>query len=125
MPRIGVGLKEVNLVSRVVTLSSVDVEGLDLKAVRDKQEQIDLLGADQEAGGRAGARRPPRRPPRASRLPPRPPPLGPRALPLRHRRPRRPTPGYKITVEKVTLKGSATFTDESVSSPPTVLKIAA
>src|SRR5262249_61506743 len=31
--------------------------------------------------------------------------------------------GYKITIEKVALKGSATFTDESVSSPPTVLKI--
>src|SRR5260370_3834305 len=38
-----------------------------------------------------------------------------------------PTPpadaGHKIAVEKVTLKGSATFTAEAISSPPTVLKI--
>ena len=34
-------------------------------------------------------------------------------------------PEYKITVEKVALKGAATFTDESVSAPPTVLKLSA
>ncbi len=66
VPRIAVGLKEVNLVSRVVTISSVDIEGLDLKAVRDKQEQIDLLeltkkpeAARRLAGGVPRSRRPP------------------------------------------------------------------
>ena len=55
VPRIAVGLKEVNLVSRVVTVSSVDIEGLDLKAVRDKQEQIDLLELTKKPGESAAA----------------------------------------------------------------------
>jgi len=118
VPRIGVGLKEVNLVSRVVTLSSVDAEGLDLRAVRNKQEQIDLLelakkpassdslGSPSAASRKAAAAAPaaPGRPAASAGKPPA-------------------DAGYKITVEKVTLKGSATFTDEAISSPPTVLKI--
>ena len=44
VPRIAVGLKEVNLVSREVAIATVDIECVDLKAVRDKQERIDLLG---------------------------------------------------------------------------------
>jgi hypothetical protein len=121
VPSIAVGLKEVNLVSHVVTLSSVDIEGLDLKAVRDKQEQIDLLeltkkpaGAAAPAPAASGKPAPAAKPPAAGAAgaPAPSPPAAPADA------------GYKITVEKVTLKGSATFTDESVSSPPTVLKIA-
>ena len=124
VPRIAIGLKEVNLVSRVVTLSSVDIEGLDLKAVRDKQEQIDLLELTKKP---AGAPSPAAPAPAASGKPApaaKPPAAGAAGAPA-------PSPpaapadaGYKITVEKVTLKGSATFIDESVSSPATVLKIA-
>src|SRR6266481_4093140 len=118
---LAVGLEEVNLVSHVVTLSSVDIEGLDLKAVRDKQEQIDLLeltkkpaGAAAPAPAASGKPAPAAKPPAAGAAgaPAPSPPAAPADA------------GYKITVEKVTLKGSATFTDESVSSPPTVLKIA-
>jgi len=113
VPRIAVEFKEVNLVSRVVTLSSVDVEGLDLKAVRDKQEQIDLLElAKKPASAPAAAGTAPSKPAPAAKAAGAPAPAPPADA------------GYKITVEKVTLKGSATFTDESISSPPTVLKIA-
>ncbi len=108
VPRIAVGLKEVNLVSRVVTVSSVDIEGLDLKAVRDKQEQIDLLELmkkpDEAATGASSSNA-----------------LGsPSAAP---RKATKPEPEYKITVEKIALKGGATFTDEAISTPATVLKL--
>ena len=116
VPRIAVGLKEVNLVSRVVTVSSVDIEGLDLKAVRDKQEQIDLLlltkkDPSNALGSPSAA---PRKAPAASPAAPTSP--APQA-------PSKPEPEYKITVEKIALKGGATFTDEAISAPPTVLKL--
>jgi len=117
VPRIGVGLKEVNLVSRVVTLSAVDIEGLDLKAVRDKQERIDLLGLAEKPGGPDSLGSPsaaPRKAPAAS--PAAPTSLAPQA-------PSKPEPEYKITVEKIALKGGATFMDEAVSTPATVLKL--
>jgi uncharacterized protein involved in outer membrane biogenesis len=123
VPRIGVGLKEVNLVSHVVTLSSVDVEGLDLKAVRDKQERIDLLDLTKKP---AAAPAPAGSAPAASSKPApvaKAPPAGAAGAPAPSAPPAADA-GYKITVEKVMVKGSATFTDESVSSPPTVLKIA-
>src|ERR1700730_11571311 len=68
VPRIAVGLKEVNLVSRVVTLSSVDIEGLDLKAVRDKQEQIDLLELTKKPAGGPCPASPPAGRPRRRRI---------------------------------------------------------
>jgi uncharacterized protein involved in outer membrane biogenesis len=110
VPRLAVGLKEVNLVSRVVTVSSIDIEGLDLRAVRDKQENIDLLAlAEKPDAAAAGAPPPP-----APRKAPGPPPPAP---------PPAQEPEYKITVERIALKGDATFTDEAISSPPTVLKL--
>jgi uncharacterized protein involved in outer membrane biogenesis len=127
VPRIAIGLKEVNLVSHVVTLSSVDVEGLDLKAVRDKQERIDLLELAQKPGGapapageggkvEGGKKVGAAGKGDATGASPSNAPGSPAAAPEQG--------AYKIAVEKVTLKGSATFTDESVSSPATVLKIA-
>jgi hypothetical protein len=110
VPRISVGLKEVNLVSREVTLSAIDIEGVDLKAVRDKQEQIDLLALAKKPEATASPGTPTSRAPAAG-APAAPPPAKPLA------------PEYKITVEKVTLKGAATFTDEAASAPPTVLKL--
>ncbi|MEX2218667.1 MAG: DUF748 domain-containing protein [Phycisphaerales bacterium] len=116
VPRIAVGLKEVNLVSRVVTISSVDIEGLDLKAVRDKQEKIDLLGlTSSNALGSPSAA------PRKATAPDARTPAAPRSTVPAPGKPSEPE--YKITVEKIGLKGAATFTDESVSSPPTVLKL--
>jgi uncharacterized protein involved in outer membrane biogenesis len=116
VPRIGVGFKEVNLVSRVVTLSAVDIEGLDLKAVRDKQERIDLLGLAEKPGGPDSLGSPSAAPRKATAAAP--------AAPSSPA-PAKPEPEYKITVEKIALKGGATFTDESVSAPPTVLKLSA
>jgi hypothetical protein len=112
VPRIGVGLKEANLVSHVVTLSAVDVEGLDLRAVRDKQEQIDLLDLTKKpeeskpASQAATARKP----------------AAPTPAPAKATAPGEST-DYKITIEKIGVKGVVTFTDESVSTPPTVLKV--
>lgn len=110
VPRIDVGLKEVNLVTRVITLSAIDVQGLDLKAVRDKQENIDLLELTKKPDRAAAAPAP-----TTARKAPAP---APAPAP-----PAKAEPELKITVEKVTLKGAATFTDESVSAPATVLKV--
>jgi len=126
VPRIGIGLKEVNLVSRQVTLSSVDVEGLDLRAVRDKQERIDLLELAKKPAGSAA--------PAASGASPSNALGSPSAAPRKATAaaPAAPSPAaqasaapaaFKIEVEKVTLKGAATFTDEAISTPPTVLKL--
>jgi uncharacterized protein involved in outer membrane biogenesis len=109
VPHIAVGLKEVNLVSRVVTISSVAIEGLDLKAVRDKQEQIDLLELTKKPGEPVAA------PGAPKKAPPGPAPTPPA--------PAKPEAEFKITVEKVALKGGATFTDEAISTPATVLKL--
>src|SRR6266850_8371522 len=117
VPRIAVGLKEVNLVSREMTIASVDIEGVDLKAVRDKQERIDLLELTKKPEDAAAAN--PAAPP-AKTTPPaaaKPAPAKPEAPPAKAE------PEVKVTVEKVTLKAAATFTDESVSTPPTVLKV--
>ncbi|MGH7349016.1 MAG: DUF748 domain-containing protein, partial [Candidatus Rokuibacteriota bacterium] len=121
VPRIEVGLKEVDLVSRVVTVSSVDIEGLDLRTVRDKQEQIDLLelaakpaSSDSLGSPSAAPRKATAAPPAAASSP---------AIAPAEPTPARAAPEYKVTVEKIALKGAATFTDESVSSPPTVLKL--
>ncbi len=123
VPRIAIGLKEVNLVSRVVTLSSVDIEGLDLRAVRDKREQIDLLDLTKKpAAASAPASSEPaaaHKPAPAAKVPA----AGAAGTPAAPAPAPPADAGYKITVEKVALKGSATFTDEAISSPPTVLKI--
>src|SRR5260370_512424 len=123
VPRIAIGLKEVNLVSRVVTLSSVEIEGRDLRAVRDKREQIDLLDLTKKpAAASAAASSEPaaaHKPAPAAKVPA----AGAAGTPAAPAPAPPADAGYKITVEKVALKGSATFTDEAISSPPTVLKI--
>jgi hypothetical protein len=118
VPRVGVGLKEVNLVSHVVTVSTVDVEGLDLRAVRDKQEQIDLMDLTKTPGGSKPAS-PPAPAPKPSPKP------VPKSDPAATNPPAATgeSPDYKITIEKIGVKGVVTFTDESVSTPPTVLKV--
>ncbi|HZP38606.1 MAG TPA: DUF748 domain-containing protein [Methylomirabilota bacterium] len=123
VPKIGIGLKEVNLVSRVVTLSTIDIEGLDLKAVRDKQQQIDLLELTKKPEGAAGGAPGRGTPPASTPAPAAKTPAGaPATAPGGGEA--KPAPDYKITIEKVALKGSATFTDEFISTPPTVLKLA-
>jgi len=115
VPRIAVGLKEVNLVSREMTIASVDIEGVDLKAVRDKQERIDLLGLAEKPASPDPLGSPSAAARKATAAPPAAP--GPPAPAAKA------GSEFKITVEKVMLKAAATFTDESVSVPPTVLKV--
>lgn len=125
VPRIGIGLKEVNLVSHVVTLSSIDVEGLDLKAVRDTQERIDLLELAQKPASSDPLGSPSAAPRKATAAPPAATkstaPVAPATPPQGETKAA--APDYKVTIEKVGVKGAVTFTDESVSTPPTVLKI--
>ncbi|HSE04610.1 MAG TPA: DUF748 domain-containing protein, partial [Methylomirabilota bacterium] len=109
VPRIVVRLKEANLVSRVVTLSSVDIEGLDLQARRDKQENIDLLELAKKPDAAVTGAPPAAAPGKAAASPPTP--------------PAEAEPELKITAEKVALKGEAAFTDESVGAAPVVLKV--
>src|SRR5206468_1375691 len=49
--RLGVGLKEFDLESREVTLSSLELTGLDAQIRRDKSGQIDLLGPFSKPAG--------------------------------------------------------------------------
>jgi hypothetical protein len=104
-------------------VSSVDIAGLDLKAVRDKQGRSicwgspepaspDALGSPSAAPRQATAASPAAASPAAPSSPA-------PAKPV----PGKPEPEYKITVEKIVLKGAATFTDEAVSAPPTLLKL--
>ena len=117
VPRIAVGLKEVNLVSHVVTLSAVDVEGLDLRAVRDKREEIDLMDlAKKPEEGKPAS-------PPAPAPKPAPKPAPTTASPPAPAAAKGESSDYKITIEKIGVKGLVTFTDESVSTPPTVLKV--
>ena len=117
VPRIGVGLQEVNLVSHVVKLSAVDVEGLDLLAVRDKQEQIDLLDLAKKPEEAKGASPP--APARKTTAAPAPA----ASKPADEAAAKSESPDYKITIDKIGVKGAVTFTDESVSTPATVLKV--
>ncbi|PYM94835.1 MAG: hypothetical protein DME04_06730 [Candidatus Rokuibacteriota bacterium] len=43
LPRLGVKVKAADLVARTVTVASVELEGLAVKAVKDAQQRIDLL----------------------------------------------------------------------------------
>ena len=122
VPRIAVGLKEVNLVSREVAISSVDIEGVDLKAVRDKQERIDLLGLAERPASPDPLGSPSAAPRQATAASPAAP-GQPGPAPAKPAPAAKAEPEFKIAVEKVTLKAVATFTDESVSTPPTVLKV--
>ena len=98
MTRLGVGLKRFDLAAREVTLSRVELSGLDVRLRRDKSGAIDLLALVAGPGGEVPS-------PKAEAVPApsAPPQPGPAPKP------------WKVGVERFTL-GSAkvTFTDESV-----------
>ena len=93
----------------------MDIEGLDLKAVRDKQLQIDLLELTKKPEDAPATGKPPAPSAKAP---------APAPAPALSTPPAKAEPEFKIAVAKVTLKGGATFTDEAVSAPPTVLRSA-
>ena len=92
--RVGVKIKDADLVARSVTLGAVEVEGLALRAVRDAYEKIDLvaLARPPEAAGAA---------PATTSSPPGPAGAAP--------------PDFKLKVEQIALrKAEFTFRDEAV-----------
>jgi len=103
LPRLTVALKEADLLTRSATLKSVEVEGLDLRAARDRAGSIDLLAL---AGGSAAAAAP-AKPAPAPAPSSRPESVAPR--------PAAAAP-FKVKLEQLTLKGGAVVvTDDAVS----------
>jgi hypothetical protein len=104
VPRLAVAIKEAIPLESVVTLAALEVEGLDLTAVRDRQGQIDLLAL-------AG---PPGVPPGPAPTPP------PAAAPVA---PPAAAAPMKILVERVALtRGRVALGDEAVA-PVTTLAL--
>jgi uncharacterized protein involved in outer membrane biogenesis len=100
MTRLGVGLKRFDLTGREVTLSKVELSGLDVRVRRDKSGAIDLLSLVAKPSGETA---PPQAEPVPAPAPAAPPPTEPAPKP------------WKVGVERFTLGAAkVTFTDESV-----------
>jgi len=105
LPRLTVAIKEADLLSRSATLTSIEADGLDLRAVRDKAGNVDLLALVSGPTDTGGARI--QQTPAAG--PPSTPAPGagsatPAAAPL------------KVTLERLTLRsGTIGVSDEAVS----------
>jgi len=116
VPRLRVKIKEADLLSRLIVISAVEIEGLQAQALRDKNGVIDLVQAftGQPAQPVKPAARPPAAPPPA--------PAKPAATsPVVEAQP---GPAFKFLLERLALtKGTASFVDESVS-PRTTLTLA-
>jgi uncharacterized protein involved in outer membrane biogenesis len=99
LARLGVGLKRFDLAGREVTLSQVELAGLDARLRRDKSGQLDLLAAVQ-GGGETGS-------PVAQ--------AEKRAPPTPTRTRGGPAPkAWAVNVERAKLGGKVAFTDETV-----------
>lgn len=100
MARLGVGLKRFDLAGREVTLSRVELSGLDARLRRDKSGAIDLLALVAGPAGEVS-------PPKAEAVPAPAPPAPLQSAPA-------PKP-WKVGVERFTLDGAkVAITDESV-----------
>ena len=107
VPRLAVAIKEAIPLESVVTLAALEVEGLDLTAVRDRQGQIDLLALA----------RPPGVPPGPAPTTP------PAAAPVASPSAAAPAAPMKILVERVALtRGRVALGDEAVA-PVTTLAL--
>jgi len=93
---VAVKIKDARPLARDVTLAAVEIDGLDLRARRDRAGRIDLEGlAEPAPASPAGVPAPSATPAAA--------PTGPSA------------PAPKITIERLVLKGVAALTDDTVS----------
>ena len=105
VPRLALGLKEADALARTLALATVDIEAMDLRAVRDVQGTIDLLGlvTAPPAGGEALT-------------------IGRAPAPRAAAAPAGEAP-WKISLDRLALsRGTATFEDRAVS-PTTVLPV--
>ena len=134
LPRLAVSLKDTAPLDGAINLASVELEGLDLTMIRNKQGQIDLLAM---AGGGAGeppakasappakASTPPAKGSAPSAKPPATPPTSSATAPTEEQRPIQVAVeraiAMNVAVERVALtKGRATFKDEAVSPANTL-----
>jgi hypothetical protein len=116
VPRLRVKIKEADLLSRLIVISTVEIEGLQAQALRDKNGVIDLVRAftGQPAQPVKPAARPPAAPPPAPATPA-------ATSPVVEAQP---GPAFKVLLERLALtNGTASFVDESVS-PRTTLTLA-
>jgi len=105
VPKLVLNVKQADALTRTVALGDVEVEGINVRAVRDAERKIDLLGLIAAA------------PTPALPVPAPPPPAHPLAEP-------RPTvsatPGWRISLDRLSLaKGAATMEDQAISPPAT------
>jgi hypothetical protein len=126
VPKLAVAIKEAMPLEGVITLASLELDGLDLKGVRDRQGQIDLLALARPPADTAPSTAPPAAtPPRAATPAPAragtTPAPGPAPAPTPAAGP--PAPAVKIAVERIALThGLVTLRDEGVS-PVTTLAV--
>ena len=99
VPRLTVRLKEADLLSRIIVVSDVEIEGLKAQALRDKNGAIDLL---QSAAAAKSEPAPPAPSPPAGKT--------------------EAGPTFKFLLERLALsKGTVTFVDEAVSPRTTLV----
>ena len=116
VPRLRVKIKEADLLSRLIVISAVEIEGLQAQALRDKNGVIDLVQAF------AGPPAQPAKP--AARQPAAPPPAPAKPAATSPVVEAQPGPAFKFLLERLALtNGTASFVDESVS-PRTTLTLA-
>jgi hypothetical protein len=116
VPRLRVKIKEADLLSRLIVISAVEIEGLQAQVLRDKNGVIDLVQAF------TGQPAPPAKP--AARPPAAPPPAPAKPAATSPVVEAQPGPPFKFLLERLALtNGTASFVDESVS-PRTTLTLA-
>jgi len=91
--RVAVKIKDARPLARDVALTAVQVDGLDLRARRDRAGRIDLLGLTESAPAAAGTAPAPAPAPAAAPA----------------------TPSPKITIDRIAVRGVAAITDETVN----------
>jgi len=116
VPRLRVKIKEADLLSRLIVITAVEIEGLQAQALRDKNGVIDLVQAF------TGPPAQPAKPAARQSAAPPPAPAKPAATsPVVEAQP---GPAFKFLLERLALtNGTASFVDESVS-PRTTLTLA-
>jgi hypothetical protein len=116
VPRLRVKIKEADLLSRLIVITAVEIEGLQAQALRDKKGVIDLVQAF------TGPPAQPAKP--AARQPAAPPPAPAKPAATSPVVEAQPGPAFKFLLERLALtNGTASFVDESVS-PRTTLTLA-
>jgi Domain of Unknown Function (DUF748) len=118
LPKLAVGIKQVDLVARTVALGAVELDGLDARISREATGEIDAVTIANALKGEAAAA--------SANVAKAPPPPAPAKGPDGSAAPapgRAPPPAWRVSLDRLALgHGTATFDDE-MASPPTVLTV--